>query len=44
MSAKRRGPKEKPAGEKKVAVRIWIKKKNLNAAKDAAKRIELMYA
>ena len=28
----RRGPKPKPEGEKKVPIRIFVKKKNLKAA------------
>jgi hypothetical protein len=43
MSTKKRGPKEKPDSEKKVAIRIWVKKKYHAKAAKEAKKIEREY-
>jgi hypothetical protein len=39
----RRGPKPKPAAEKKVAVVFWVKQKDYLAAKKEANAIERKY-
>jgi hypothetical protein len=39
----KRGPKEKPEAEKKVAIRIWVKKKHHAKASKEAKTIERKY-
>lgn len=41
---KKRGPKEKPEKDKKVPVRIWVKKKHQKRAAEDAKIIEQKYA
>lgn len=43
MINKKRGPKEKPESEKKVAVRIWVKRKFYGKASKEAKTIERKY-
>lgn len=40
---KKRGPKTKPESEKKVAIRIWVKKKYYAKAKKQAAAIEGIY-
>lgn len=40
---KKRGPKNKPDAEKKVAIRIWVKKKYFTKAKKQALAIERIY-
>jgi hypothetical protein len=44
MEGKKRGPKEKPEKEKKVPVRIWVKKKYYAKASKEAKAIERKYS
>jgi hypothetical protein len=43
MDQVRRGPKEKPAEEKKVAVVFWVKQKHYLEAKKDANVIERKY-
>ena len=43
MEQVRRGPKPKPATEKKVAVIFWVKQKHYLSAKKEANAIERKY-